>query len=219
MKKVMSRTQEDAVEFIELGFDLGIRSDAGLDEYSEALYHRNMASGITLVRCNDESNQDTREDIGYVEVWHIEGLRALDRGVDIVDYCDSVDGELARYAFAIYVGGTIDDSICECPQSNDVLVLHRIEIDKRFRGREYGLTVLKTICERLGYLCGAILIEPGPLQFSDISKDPEWQKKYDTSEYPSNEREAKAKLKAYWGKLGGLRRTRVAGIYSVVQKW
>lgn len=212
----MSRKQRDTVGSIGLWFDFSFGIDVCTQDDGDASYHRTMTSDISFASFDEETGRNITETIGYVEVWHIEGSRAFDAGVDIIDYCDSVDGELLEYASAIYLDDMIDETICECPVSNDVLVLHRIEINKKFRGREYGLAVFRTICERLGYNCGAILIKPGPLQFSPISRSSEWQEKYDTSVFASNEKEATAKLRKYWDKLG-LRETREASVYCIIQ--
>lgn len=203
---------------IELWFSFGIMIDDSrfLDDDGES-YHRVMRSDISLVNDGEEIGEETTEKIGYIEVWYIEGSRAIDNGLDIVDLCDSVDQELYEYANSIYVDGFIDKAICAVPLSNDILVLHRIEIDKRFRGKSYGLAISKTICERLGYNCGAILVRPGPLQFSEISEKPEWQEKYDTSIYSSDKKVATSKLKKYWAKLG-LCKTNDRTIYCIPQE-
>lgn len=200
---------------VELCFEFGVTIHlSDQDDWEQD--HTEMRSDITLVGYEGESDEGKAEKIGYVEVWHIEGSRAYDNGLDIVELCDVADQELYDYARSIYASGTIDDAICETPLSQDILVLHRMEIDKRFRGKGYGLAIAKGICERLGYHCGAILIKPAPLQFSEISKKPGWQEKYDTSEYPSDEKTATAKLQKYWAKLG-LRKTNDPTIWCIPQ--
>lgn len=202
---------------IELRFSFDIRIDLGVHKDDEDSYHREMSSDIVLVNIDEESGAETDQNIGYVEIYHIEGTRAYNNRLDIVYLCDMVHQDLYDYANALYVDGWIDEAICAAPRSNDSLVLHRIEIDKRFRGRGYGLTVMRNVSDRLGYNCGAILIKPAPLQFCDIGKKPSWQERYDTSAFSSDRKAATAKLREYWGNLG-LRETNDKTIYCIPQE-
>ena len=194
-------------------FDFRMR--AAINEDDEDCYHRSMDGDIALVRLRDHSEEETT--IGHVEIWFIDGTRASDDGKDIVEICDSIEQQLYEYVHSVYVDGAIDQTICGAPRSQDVLVLHRIEIGTRYRGKGYGLLVARKLIEYFGYQCGAIVLKPSPLQFSQISRRDGWQEKYDTSGYPKTRREATRKLTAYWKRLG-LKRTRDKAILCIPQE-
>ena len=194
-------------------FDFRMR--AAINEDDEDCYHRSMNGDIALVRLRNHREEETT--IGYVEVWFIDGTRAIDDGKDIVEICDSIEQQLYEYVHSVYVDGAIDHGICGAPRSQDVLVLHRIEIGKKYRGKGYGLLVARKLVEYFGYQCGVIVLRPSPLQFSPISRHAGWQEKYDTSRYPESRREATRKLTAYWKKLG-LKPTRDKAILCIPQE-
>jgi hypothetical protein len=176
-------------------------TDEESDEYGDC-YVRYMESDITLVKWNEKTETHGRDRIGHVVVWYLDGTRAIDNRLDIVDICDAVAQEQYDYARSIYINGFIDPKICEVPRSNDVLILHLIEIDPKYRGHKYGLVTSQKICDYLGYNCGAILLRPLPLQFSPISQQEGWQERYNTSVFPSSRKESTKRLSAYWKKLG-----------------
>jgi hypothetical protein len=86
------------------------------------------------------------------------------------------------------------------PRSNDILVLHRIEIDKKYQGKKYGL-ISRNIIRHFGYSCGAILIRPSPIKFSDISKTDNWMEKYYSEKFSLDKEESRRKLSNYWRKI------------------
>jgi hypothetical protein len=63
----------------------------------------------------------------------------LGKPLDIVEICDDIEQELFEYASAIYKDGYIDDKLIEMPRSNDILILHRIEIEKNYQGKKFGI--------------------------------------------------------------------------------
>ncbi|GAI73447.1 unnamed protein product, partial [marine sediment metagenome] len=177
------------------------------DEYNDN-YIKALSGHIFL--CDGESNGKT--EIGELEIWHIDGTRAYDNNLDIVDVCDSIGQEEYEYANSIYEDGYLKSDLVEMPVSNDVLVLHKIAIYPNFRGNKHGLTVTKKIIEVMGYNCGAILIRPTPLQFSLISENEEWTERMQMSNFEQDESVAKKRLTKYWLKLG-LKRTHIPSIY------
>jgi hypothetical protein len=149
----------------------------------------------------NEDDTEHEENIGYIEIWHVDGTRALDNHLDIVNICDSIERELYEYSLAIYKDGYIDRKLVEMPRSNDILILHRIEINKKYQGRNFGIIISKKVIEYLGYNCGAILIRPCPIQFSDISEKDNWMDNYYSERFSSEESEGIRKLKKYWKKI------------------
>ena len=192
---------EDKVS-IEINFSTSLEIDCEeyFDDYNDNYFK--PFYGKILLKIHSGTFEEKIENLGYVEVWHIDGSRAIDNRLDIVDICDSIEQELYEYASAIYTDGYIEESLVPTPRTNDVLVLHRIEIDKKYRGKKYGLIIANRILISLGYNCGAILIKPSPIQFSEISEDDIWQEKYDTTMFTQDRKEAHENLFRYWEKLG-----------------
>ncbi len=122
---------------ITLGTQLVVQSESGFDDYSDN-YIRRYVGPLSVVTEDDEQIE-----IGEIKVWYIDGSRALDNDLDIIDVCDSVSGDALDYAQAIYTDGVIDNEIVADPISNDVLVLHTITktllLPKQPVEREYYL--------------------------------------------------------------------------------
>ena len=188
---------------------LVVQSEEGCDAYNDN-YLRRHKGHIRLI--NDESEQTV--EIGEIEVWYIDGSRASDNRLDIVDVCDSLGQEEYEYAAAIFTDGALDTSIVEYPTSNDVLVLHSIAILPRYRGRKYGLRVTQKMVATIGYHCGAILLRPAPLQFSAKAENTEWMDRMGMSAFSTDRHTATKKLVNYW-KVLDLISTNDSSIYCV----
>ena len=98
--------------------------------------------------------------IGEIEVWYIDGSRAADNGLDIVDVCDSMTQAEYEYASAIYTEAAVDTSIVEEPFYNDVLVIHALALTTGFRGLGLEARIIRKIANTLGYHCAAIVFDP-----------------------------------------------------------
>jgi len=182
-----------------------------MDEYDDC-YYQELSSKIFLVEYDTKNDKEYRKDIGYIEVWLILGNRAINNSLDIVDLCDSIEQELYEYADSMYKDGGLNEKLDIFGCSSDVLVLHRIEIKKEYRGKKYGLFITNKIIEYFGFSCGAIVVRPCPLQFSNISRKPGWEDEYDTSLFQKDKVKATRKLQRYWSKLGFCS-TKKHGIY------
>ena len=196
MKKIL--LNEDESICLDFNFHLKIDQD-GYDEYGDNYY--TCLSGSITYNKHNEDDTCHGETIGYIEVWKVDGSRAFDNNLDIVDICDSIERELYEYSLAIYKDRHIDDELVELPRSNDILILHRIEINKKYQGRNFGIIISKKIIEYLGYNCGAILIRPCPTQFSDISKKDNWMDNYYSERFSGAKSEGIKKLTKHWKKI------------------
>ena len=83
------------------------------------------------VRIQGENGSEPKR-IGEIEVWYIDGSRAADNGLDILDVCDSMTQAEYQYASAIYTEGSVDSSIVEEPLYNDVLAIHALALTTDF---------------------------------------------------------------------------------------
>ena len=72
------------------------------------------------------------EQIGKIEAWYIDGSRAADNELDIVDVCDAMTQAEYEYASAVYTEGSVDSSIVEEPLYNDVLAIHALALTTDF---------------------------------------------------------------------------------------
>lgn len=86
----------------------------------------------------------------------------------------------------------------------NLLILDRIEILPRYRGRGAGLLILIGLIERFGAGAGVIAMKPFPLQFEakQSHNSSAWAKRLRLEDLPRDEKLSKAKLKQYYGKLG-----------------
>jgi hypothetical protein len=191
----------DDNESLELEFRVFIEINNDKDQY-ENDYFTYLNSPITYRKCNDNSEVIENSEIGKMELIYLHGNRAYNNGLDIVDICDSESQALYDYASSIYRKGFISKKYCETQESNDVLILDRIEIEKSHQGKGLGLVISKKVIEIFGYNCGAILIKPFPLQFSvgriDVEK---WNNKFMSEKFSSDFEVCKKKLLKFWKRL------------------
>lgn len=209
----MAKMSENGNPELEISLNsiIVVQSEEYFDDYSDN-YVRRHQGPIRLIN----SEPERIEEIGEIELWYIDGSRALENGLDIVDVCDSVGREEYDYADAIYSENRIDASIIQEPMSNDVLVLHSISILPECRGKRYGLHVTRKMIETIGYHCGAVLLRPTPLQFSLRNNDTEWTERMNMQEFMADEQAATEKLVQYWNAFE-LRPTKNPTIFCVIQ--
>lgn len=85
----------------------------------------------------------------------------------------------------------------------NLLILDRLEILPKYRGRWAGLMVLIALIERFGSGAGVVGMKPFPLQFEpNQSNDPSWAKRLELRNLSSDHRMSERKLKQYYSKLG-----------------
>ena len=126
-----------------------------VDEY-ENQYVRKL-SGPVKTRFEES---DKEVEIGEIELWYIDGSRAADDELDIVDVCDSLGQAEYRYASAVYTNGSVDIASCEEPFSNDVLVVHGLALQPEYRGRGMEARIIWKIAQTIGYHCTAVVLDP-----------------------------------------------------------
>ena len=144
--------EEPATLFPELEIALETLLTVGheLDDYDDD-YVRRYAGPIRT--------KDGDETVGRIELWYIDGSRAMENGFDIVDICDSLGQDQYHYAWALYTDGTIDASIAEAPIYNDVLVAHELTVEKKYRDLGIETQVIRKIAVTIGYHTAAIILD------------------------------------------------------------
>jgi GNAT superfamily N-acetyltransferase len=196
--------------WVDFGYHVVVPLVEDFDDYDDN-YLRMQRGSLILLR-----NDGKTEQIGEIAVWHIDGARAIDNGLDIVDVCDSISQDAYEYAVSVYTDGELDRDILgeDMIVSEDVLVLHSIAILRAYRGRGYGLAISRKLIETIGHGCGAVLLRPAPLQFSR-AEDTEWLEKMQMPEFTQDQKAAADRLFRYWMRLR-LRRTKHPEIYCVI---
>ncbi len=126
-----------------------------LEDYDDN-YVRKYAGPVKI----QGENGERQKQIGEIEVWYMDGSRAADSGLDIVDVCDSMTQAEYEYARAIYTDGSVDSSIVEEPFYNDVLAIHALALTNDFRGLGLESRIIRKIADTLGYHCAAIVFDP-----------------------------------------------------------
>ena len=198
---------------IEIRLNLGYRIIVPIGDdtdYYDDNYVQTHHGSIILVHGEKEIEQV----IGEIEIRYIDGERAIDNGLDIVEICDELDQEAYEYAFSIYEEGALDREIVgETVISEDALILHSIALLPAHRGNGYGLAISQRLIETIGCRCGAVLLRPAPLQFSH-SENREWMDRMEMNKFTQDRKAATDKLLRYWKGLQ-LRRTKHREIYCV----
>lgn len=124
-----------------------------LDDYDNQ-YVRKL-SGPVKARSEESRNE---VQIGEIDLWYIDGSRAADDGLDIVDVCDSLSQEEYEYAAAVYTNGSVDIASSGGPISNDVLVVHALVLQPEYQGLEER--IIWKVAQTIGYHCTAVVLDP-----------------------------------------------------------
>lgn len=126
-----------------------------MDDYDNQ-YVRKF-SGPVKARFEESGNE---VEIGQIELWHIDGSRAQDDGLDIVDVCDSLGQTEYEYASAVYINGSVDSTITQHAVSNDVLVAHTIALSRKYQDRGLEIKIIRKIGQTLAYHSAAVVFNP-----------------------------------------------------------
>lgn len=89
--------------------------------------------------------------------------------------------------------------------SNRTLIIDRLEVLPKFRGRGIGMACLLLIVRHLGMGCRIATLKPFPLQ-NELepfdAEEVEWRGRLDLGSFPKQPSRATRKLKEYYGRLG-----------------
>ena len=181
-----------------LVFDFSVNIELTEDDFDPYCdnYFQYMESSIILQKSSK------RKKIGMIELIYLHGNRAINNNLDIVEICDSENQELYDYSRNIYRNGRIMEKYNDLSMSDDVLVIHKVLIEKPFQGNGYGLFICKKMIDIFGSNCGGTLITPCPMQFSIEEKERDnWNKKYLSERFDIDGEKGRIKLLKYWKQL------------------
>ena len=132
------------------------------DDYDNQ-YVRKL-SGPVKARFEESRNE---VEIGQIDLWYIDGSRAADDELDIVDVCDSLGHAEYEYASALYTNGSVDIASSEESFSNDVPVVHALVLHPEYQGQGLEARIIWKIAQTIGYHCTAVVLDPEQVGISE----------------------------------------------------
>ena len=166
-------------------------------------------NGIMVIHEYDKEGNYEEIEVGYMRAFLINLEAAQSEGVSLWELFD-YHGDVAEFSGTILDDGSEDfdedllweyglDQICH------LLILDRIEIDPKYRGRGIGLAATNLMVERVGYGCDLIALKAFPLQFEVKSRNDtpgadDAKGKY--NDFPEDEERALKQLMSYYAKAG-----------------
>jgi len=197
----------DAIDMEDLHIEIACREPILIydndDAAQEYLYDRTIDGDVWLY--DDEENKVG--EVGKICLYIIDGNRAICDNEDIAEWCEEHSGDMYEYIRPMYRDGKIKKELCINKKNNNLLVFHWLEIYKEYRKFGLGDKIVKAVLRRYGDNCGAIVVLPYPLQYSqkatESKKRSEWMKKMKFTEFKTvDEKTAFKKVEGFWKRMG-----------------
>jgi hypothetical protein len=111
------------------------------------------------------------EKAGTLEAIVVDLDAAVDAGQFHLDVLDCHSADLAEYLRLFGRNGFIP-SISRIAETDlcSLLILHKMEIQPPYRGKELGLSAIEIACQKLGMSCGLAALQAYPIQWADIER-------------------------------------------------
>jgi GNAT superfamily N-acetyltransferase len=163
-----------------------------------------------LLAVNDA---DDRSLVGKFRLYYIDVGRAINHGTSVFDVFDSYAHTLGYYD-ALFdpnsseFSGSLMNILEYDVFDSNVLILDRLEILPKYRGRGLGLSVMRHMIERFAGGAAVVAIKPFPLQLEpDPSDENEkrWRVDLGLPTLSKNKRNTTKKLSDYYRRLGFVR--------------
>ncbi len=158
-----------------------------------------------------DDDSDSRERVGKFRAYVVDVGRTIDESEHVYDVLSAHSSHLEEYyepifgneapEFANQVMELFDDSIF----GNNLLIIDRLEILPQYRGKCFGLVILRHMIVRFSSGVGLVAIKPFPLQFESggsSEKEQKWRDLLLLNRLPKNEDVATKNLYQYYSKLG-----------------
>jgi GNAT superfamily N-acetyltransferase len=156
----------------------------------------------------DENDRDIL--VGRFRVFYIDADTVLNGRY--CSYFDVMDTRSETAPYYEYLFGGPQNSISpeleellgEAPACQNALILDRLEILPKFRGKRFGLLVLRRLIERFSAGVGIVAMKPFALQLEATwpEEADEWRERMKLKEFPKDENRSIAKLRWYYAQLG-----------------
>lgn len=182
-------------------------SDATLVDDNEPSRCIKLIDGKVVASVGDD---DDTEDAGSFSVIVVDAERAVSEREDTFDVMDSYSRTMPYYDLW-------DDSLSFTPEviramggnplwRPNILILDRLELLPKYRGKKNGLRVIRWMCQHFGTGCGVIAMKPFPLQFENgHPSEKVGDEKFERLGFgalPHNFRDSLRRLKAHYRTLG-----------------
>jgi GNAT superfamily N-acetyltransferase len=160
-----------------------------------------------IVADADDDDPPATAKIGTLEFYLIRLGEALNQGVGYFDIFDSYQ-ETMDLAEAVFDGSfsefkpVVARRFPDASTSDDILLLHRLQIHPLTRGQRIGLAVLDRAMLDWSSGCSLVVIKPFPLQFEAGALERRSWTELKLGDFPSAEKEAFKRLSAYYEQLG-----------------
>ncbi len=154
-----------------------------------------------------------RERIGRFKIFVIDVELAINDGSSVFDVFDTYSetyGYWSLYSSPFQFKKKVINAFPEGDRwKPNILILDRMEIFPRHRGKGIGLRSLRCLQREFSTGCGIVAMKPFPLQFegglpAPNEESPEFVE-LALGTFDRNERRATAKLRAYYSRLGFVR--------------
>ena len=152
---------------------------------------------------------DERELAGKFRLYYVDVDRAINDDVSVFDVLDSYSQTIGYYDLFDPNSPDLSDHVINLLENDvfgsNVLILDRLEILPKFRGKCAGLAVMSEMIRRFSAGAALVAIKPFPLQFepapaSDDEK--EWRTDLGLAKLPKAKGIATKKLFDYYSRLG-----------------
>jgi hypothetical protein len=183
-------------------FDLVLQTSGSLHSNGEP--DRFISEYKGVIRCTRDDGRIFK--VGRVKAYRIHADLAFDDGESLFDVCDAHSQQL-HDVYAAFFDPTEDD----LPESvrgrfdvfdNDILVLDYILLSPRWRGLKLGLLAARKLIDMVGGGCGLAVSWVYPLNpdAAELKRVPKgWIPRHEGKD---EERQARTKLRRYFGGLG-----------------
>ena len=158
----------------------------------------------------DVGESSERTLVGRFGFFYMDLDRATNNGMPWFDVFDTHASTISYYeAFYDVRTGHYSRRItnllgCE-PINSNALILDRLEILPKYRGKKLGLRVLRPMIERFSSGPGVVALKPFPLQLEgggERNESDEWRKNLRLAEFSSNAKSSTRELMQYYATLG-----------------
>jgi len=161
------------------------------------------------VRHAGGGEDEARELAGKFELYYADMEAAVDANVSPFDVLDSVR-HASDYYEPVYGGPEgglspeLEKLLGEAPRERNLLILNRLEILPKFRGRDIGLQVLRRLMQRFSAGAGVVGMKPVPLQLqaAHAAQDRQWRETLRLDAFAQDPAAAQARLERHCARLG-----------------
>lgn len=166
-----------------------------------------VSAEIVATHYPDDHGPSRQVILGELSLYLIRVGNAVNHGVGLHDVFDvtqeTIDAGNALFdsSFRDY-NTTVQKLFMEPNSSDDVLLLHRLEIKPFARGQKLGLAVLIRAIEDWSSGCSLVVMKPFPLQFEVEARKSERWEPLALEGFPQNEKQAFKQLCGYYEQLG-----------------